>query len=90
MLLGEINICTQATSPYVAVGKFYEQMMGLVQSRSWEPQQTQSFKTSQFNENQLLIWRHASASARPWIKCMQVLQATLFQISEAFYSFVAS
>ena len=73
MLLGEINICTQATSPYVAVGKFYEQMMSLVQSRSWEPQQTQSFKTSQFNENQLLIWRHEMprhASARNWIKCM--------------------
>jgi len=74
MLLGEINICTQATSPYVAVGKFYEQMMGLVQSRSWEPQQTQCLETSQFNENQLSIWRHviprhASSSARPWI-CM--------------------
>ena len=43
MLLGEIK-CTQATSPYVAVGMFYEQMMGLVQSRSWEPQQTQTFE----------------------------------------------
>ena len=73
MLLGEINICTQATSPYVAVGQFYEQMMGLVQSRSLEPKQTQSFKTSQFNENQLLICRHEiprHPSARHWIKCM--------------------
>ena len=73
MLLGEVNICTQATSPYVAVGKFYEQTMGLVQSSSWEPQQTQSFETSQFNENQLLILRHEiprHASARHWIKCM--------------------
>jgi len=32
--------------------------MGLAQSRSWEPQQTQTFETSQFNENQLSIWRH--------------------------------
>jgi len=32
--------------------------MGLVLSRSWEPQQTQTFETAQFNENQLSIWRH--------------------------------
>jgi len=73
MLLGEIKICTQTTSSYVAVINFYEQMLRLVQSRSWEPQQTQSFETSQFNENQLLIWRHQiprHASARHWIKCM--------------------
>ena len=58
MLLGEIKICTQTTSSYVAVTNFYEQMLRLVQSRSWEPQQTQGFETSQFNENQLLTWRH--------------------------------
>ena len=51
MLLGEINICAQATSTYVAVGKFYEQMMRLVQSRSWEPQLSQSFETSQLKRN---------------------------------------